>query len=163
MKVQEGSVIKHLNFRICQYTIDFSIDQTEHTMELINEWFPTVKFRKVDTPFRTDSSYEKELLAVISLTWHALHKEEIEYHGEVGHTLRRIQHIALVSRIGLCYATCCLSTQTVAPTLPGFQGINRCVQYLASHPHKKYFICLILMMDQMSSGLHGVEIKLNTT
>ena len=27
----------------------------------------------------------------------------------------------------------------MAPTLPGFQGINRCVQYLASHPHKPIF------------------------
>ena len=27
----------------------------------------------------------------------------------------------------------------MAPTLPGFQGIKRCVQYLASHPHKPIF------------------------
>ena len=32
-----------------------------------------------------------------------------------------------------------LYTQTVAPTLPGLQGIKRCVQYLASHPHKPIF------------------------
>ena len=37
------------------------------------------------------------------------------------------------------YATCRLGTQTVAPTLPGFQGIKRCVQYMASHPHKPIF------------------------
>ena len=49
------------------------------------------------------------------------------------------QVIALMSRIYLCYATCRLATQTVAPTLPGFQGIKRCVQYLASHPHKPIF------------------------
>ena len=41
-----------------------------------------------------------------------------------------------MSRIDLCYATCSQDTQTVAPTLPGFQGIKRCVQYLASHTHK---------------------------
>ena len=39
----------------------------------------------------------------------------------------------------LFYATCRLETQTVAPTLSGFQGIKRCVQYLASHPHKPIF------------------------
>ena len=27
----------------------------------------------------------------------------------------------------------------MALTLPGFQGIKRCVQYLASHPHKSIF------------------------
>ena len=68
-----------------------------------------------------------------------------------------------MSRIDLCYETCSIATQTVAPTLPYFQGIKRCVQYLASHPHKTIFILLIIMMDQMSSGLHRVEIKLNTT
>ena len=36
----------------------------------------------------------------------------------------------------LCYATYRLATQTVEPNLPSFQGIKRCVQYLASHPHK---------------------------
>ena len=27
----------------------------------------------------------------------------------------------------------------MAPTLPGFQGFNGCVQYLDSHPHKSIF------------------------
>ena len=63
----------------------------------------------------------------------------MEYNGKFGHTLGRIHHIDLISRIDLCYATCCLATQTVAPILPGFQGIKRCVQYLASNPHKPIF------------------------
>ena len=108
-------------------------------MELVNEWFPTGKFRNVDTSFRTDSSYEKELLDALPLTGHALQKAEMEYHGKCVHTLGRIQHIGLMSRIDLCYATYRLATQTVAPTLPEFQGIKRCVQYLASHPHKPIF------------------------
>ena len=58
IKVQEGSVLKYLNFRICQSLLNFSIDQTDHIMELVNEWFPNGKFRNVDTPFRTDSLYE---------------------------------------------------------------------------------------------------------
>ena len=63
----------------------------------------------------------------------------MEYHGKFGHTIGRIQHIALMSRIYLYYVTCRLETQTVAHTLPGFQGIKRCVKYLASHPHKPIF------------------------
>ena len=38
--------------------------------------------------------------------------------------------------IDIFYATCHLETQTMAHALTGFQGIKRCVQYLASHPHK---------------------------
>ena len=49
------------------------------------------------------------------------------------------------------------------PNLPSFQCIKLYVQYLASQPHKPMFILLILMMDQISSDLNGVGIKLNTT
>ena len=59
MKVQEGSIIKNKNSRIFQCPLGFSVDHTDHIMELINEWFPTRKFRRVDTIFRTDSTYEK--------------------------------------------------------------------------------------------------------
>ena len=58
---------------------------------------------------------------------------------EIGHTLRRIEHIALMIRIGICCIICCIETQTVAPILPVFQGIKHFVQYLASHPHKLIF------------------------
>ena len=44
-----------------------------------------------------------------------------------------------MSRIDICYETCHIDTQTVAPTLPGFQGTKQCVQYLASRPHKPIF------------------------
>ena len=59
VKLQQVSVLKYLNFRIFQYPLGFSVDQTDHIMELVNEWFPTVNFRKVDTHFRIDSAYEK--------------------------------------------------------------------------------------------------------
>ena len=32
-----------------------------------------------------------------------------------------------------------METQTVAPTIPGFQGIKCCIKYLSSHPHKPIF------------------------
>ena len=85
------------------------------------------------------------------------------YHGKFVHTLGRIQHIALMSRIEISYKTCHLETQTVAPTIPGFQGIKRCVQYMDSNSHKPCFILLIPMMDQISPDLHGVVINFKTT
>ena len=63
----------------------------------------------------------------------------MEYHVKFVHTIGRIPHIALMSRVDICYPTCCLSTKTVAPTLPYLQGIKTCAQYLASHPHKPIF------------------------
>ena len=78
-------------------------------------------------------------MAVLPLTGNALHKEEMEYHGKFGHALGRIKHIALMSRIEFFYATCHLSTQTVANTLPGSQGTKCCVKFMASHPHKPIF------------------------
>ena len=163
MKAKEIYVLKYLNFRMFQSPFGFIFDNTDYIMELVNEWFPTGKFRNVDTTFRTDSTYEKELMAALSLIIHTFYKSEMEYHRKFGHTLGRIQHISLMRRIVICYSTCCLATQNVAPTLPGFQGIKHCFQYLASHPHRPIFTLLIIMMDQISSGLHGVGIKLKNT
>ena len=59
MKLQEGYVLKYLNFRICQSTIGLSVDNNDHTMELVKGFFPTGKFIKVYTYFRTYSTYEK--------------------------------------------------------------------------------------------------------
>ena len=77
MTVQEGSVLKCLNFRIYQSPLGFSVDQIDHIMEVVNEWFPTGTFRKVDTHFRTESIYEKYLMTALPLTENALHKAEI--------------------------------------------------------------------------------------
>ena len=77
MKVQEISVLKYLKFRIFQSPIGFSFDQTDNIMELVKECFPTGNLRKVDTPFRTDSAHERELMAVLPLTGNNLHKEKM--------------------------------------------------------------------------------------
>ena len=69
-----GSVIKYLNFRIVYYLLGFITDQTDHNMELVNEWFPDRKFRKFDTPVWTDSAYDKELTATVTLRVDALQK-----------------------------------------------------------------------------------------
>ena len=44
-----------------------------------------------------------------------------------------------MSRLGICYANYCIASQTVAPTLPFFQGTKHCAEYLASHPHRPIF------------------------
>ena len=81
---------------------------------------PNWRFGKVGTLFRKDSTYETELMAELQLMGNALHKAQMEYHGKFGYTLGRIQNIAPMSRIYICYTACSLKNQTVAPTIPGF-------------------------------------------
>ena len=45
----------------------------------------------------------------------------------------------MMNIIDICYTACRLGHQTIAPALPGFQGISRCLQYLYNHPHKTIF------------------------
>ena len=132
-------------------------------MELVNEWYPTGKFTIFDITFWTYSTHEKECMAALTLTGNDLRKAEMEHHGKFGHNLGWMQHIALMTRIDIFYTTCHMEIQTVSPTLNYFQGLKCCIKYLASHPHKPIFILLLLMMDQMSSDLHGEGIKLKTT
>ena len=108
-------------------------------MELVNEWFPTGKFRKVDRNVRKYYTYEKEPMDALPLTRNTLHKEETEYNGKFGHALGRIQNIALMSKIEICYTACYIATLTVAPTLHIFQIIKCCIQYMDSHHHKPIF------------------------
>ena len=63
-------------------------------------------------------------MAAIALTGNALSNSKMEYHGKCGHTLGRIQHIAIMIKLNICYENCHLETQTVAPTLNGFQYIK---------------------------------------
>ena len=49
----------YLNLRRFQSPLGLSVHQTDHIMELVNECSPTGKFRKVDTPFRKEYTYEK--------------------------------------------------------------------------------------------------------
>ena len=58
-KFQEGLVLKYLNFRILQSPLGLSVDRTDYITELVNEWFPTGKFIKVDTTFRIYFTNEK--------------------------------------------------------------------------------------------------------
>ena len=45
---------------------------------MVQKW----KFRKVDTTFSEDSTYEKELMAALPLTVLAINKLKVEYRGK---------------------------------------------------------------------------------
>ena len=77
-------------------------------------------------------------MAKVLLEVNSFHKEEMECHGKFVQNLGLIQHIYIISRIEICYTCCILLTLTVAPTLPGFLGLNRCIKYIANHPKILY-------------------------
>ena len=64
---------------------------------MVHNW----KFRKVDAPFCIYSTYENHLMASLTLIGNTLLKSEMEYNGKFGHTLGRIQHIYIMSRIDI--------------------------------------------------------------
>ena len=101
-------------------------------------------------------------MAALPLTGTALHKAEMEYHGKFGHTIGSIQHTNLISRIDMF-------TQPVVyqPKLWHLRFLISKVSiyvfniWLVTHINQ-YFFLLILMMDQMSSDLHGMGINLKS-
>ena len=87
----------------------------------------------------------------------------MEYHGKYVYSLGRIQKIEIIIRTHICYTDCRFLTQTVAYTLPGFQCLRICMQYLATRPHKSIFSLLVYIKDQILSDLYGVRIRFKTT
>ena len=78
-------------------------------------------------------------MAAFPLAGNPLCKVEMEYHGKPGHNIGRIHHISLMRRIDICYIDFHMATQNVEPTLTGFKGLNICIKYLDSQPHKPIF------------------------
>ena len=50
-------------------------------MEIVNKWFLTRQFRKFDTNFKKDSTYENWFVAALPLTINDLRKSVMEDHG----------------------------------------------------------------------------------
>ena len=82
-------------------------------------------------------------MSALPLKVNTLRNAEMEYHGKFRQTLGRIHPIDIMSSIGICYTVFCMETETVAPTLTALQGLKRCIQYLAIHPHKTIFFYYI--------------------
>ena len=102
-------------------------------------------------------------MAALPLRGNALHNTEIEYEGKFRLALGRIQQIDLMSRIDifiqpdvwkpkLCHLLFLVSK------VPS-DVFNICLVTLINPS----FVILTIIMDQMSSELHGVVIKLYTT
>ena len=100
--VKEGHVLTYLNIRIVQTDQGLSIDQTHHIRtNILDVWFPpgTVeRLKSADTPYRTDSDYERALNEQLPATGEELAKLEKQHKGSylshIGSFLH-VQHVTL--------------------------------------------------------------------
>ena len=80
---QEGNILKYLNIQIVQTDQGISIDQTHQIKtKILDHWFPpdTVKrLKSADTPYRTDSDYERDLNEQLPATGEEPAKLEKQY------------------------------------------------------------------------------------
>ena len=89
-------------------------------------------------PFRTDyrvSAYYKELVSSSTLTGEALCKTKKIHQRNCGHALGCTQHISNMSRIYIYYMACRLGIKMLVPTIPGFQCLKRCIQFISTYSH----------------------------
>ena len=154
-------MIKYLNFWIYQYPLGFSIDKTDHIMELVYEWLLNRKFKIFDTPFQKYSTYEKRLIDAFALAVNSLQKAEIEYTGKFGHTIGQINNIYIMRRIEN-FNTDCRLKKTVASTLPFLKVSRDTYNIFLQTLINRYSNLKMYMKGQMSPDLHGFYIKLKT-
>ena len=84
----------------------------------------------------------------------------MEYHGKFGHTIGRIQHIALMSIIGICYTVWRLKKKLRHRFFLVSKVSSAVFNIWLVTLINPYFILLLVMMTQMLSELHGAGIKL---
>ena len=60
----------------------------------------------------------------LTLIRNTLCKAKMEYHGKFGHTIFRVHHIDIMSRIDIVYTAFRLGNHTMATTVTGFQGLK---------------------------------------
>ena len=89
-------------------------------------------------------------MSAVLLTKNDHYKSEMGYHDYFQHTLGWIYKNFYLDKIEICYTACHMINRSVSPTIPGFQGLKRCIQHMTSHPNKPIFILQVIIIDQIS-------------
>lgn len=67
--VQEGDEISFLNYRIIQSVHGISVDQTQHIIDMVNDFLPPdVKVKATNTPLRSDKQFNEEVFLSVPAT-----------------------------------------------------------------------------------------------
>ena len=136
---QTGTVLKYLNLRIIQTDYGISYDETQHIKStIVDKFFPpnmTERLKSADTPYRTDSEFEKALCETLPETAEELHKLEKDYDRTFHSIIGRFLHVQQVTRYDTGFAVTRYAKYASCPNKPAFEGLNRLARYLATHVH----------------------------
>ena len=133
---QEGPVLKYLNLRIIQSEAGISIDQTQHILDMVQPHYPkNSNFTKTDSPFRTDRSYESEIINAIPSTKEELALLEQQYGGSYLSLYGQLLHVSTLTRPQISNAMLRLGKFQSSPCKLAFDGLKRIFRYLATHPN----------------------------
>ena len=121
---QTGKVLKYLNVRIIQTDMGISIDQTQHIKtNVIEKFFPpnrTDRLKSANTPYRSDSEYERALSETLPARGQELTNLELLFGGSFHSLVGVLLHIQQVTRfeIGFAITRDCLSSPPVPTNQP---------------------------------------------
>ena len=136
---QTGTVLKYLNIRVIQTDMGISIDQTQHIKtNVVEKYFPpnrTERLKSADTPYRTDSEYEKALAETLPARGKELTDLEIQFGGAYHSLVGALLHVEQVTRFETGFAVTRLAQFASCPNAPAFHGLNRLIRFLATHLH----------------------------
>ena len=136
---QTGKVLKYLNVRIIQTDMGISIDQTQHIKtNVIEKFFPpnrTDRLKSANTPYRSDSEYERALSETLPARGQELTNLELLFGGSFHSLVGVLLHIQQVTRFEIGYAITRLSQFSSCPNEPAFHGLTRIARFLATHLH----------------------------
>ena len=121
--IQDGPLLKYLNIRIIQTEEGISIDQSKHIYDNITSKRFNIndeRFKTADTPFRTDSAYEKSLVETLPASHDELRELEKEFGGQYNAILGEILHVAMFARFNVAYSCSRYGQYNCAPSKPEF-------------------------------------------
>ena len=95
--------------------------------------------KTADTPYRTDSQYEKDLAEKLPATGAELAKLESEHGGKFNALIGQFLHVQQATRPDIGFPTAKLAQYNVAPNEPAFHGCKRIARYLVTHLHCPIF------------------------
>lgn len=140
---QDEMVMKYLSLRVIQSDQGISIDQTHHIKtSILDKWFPegmVERLKTADTPYPTDSQFEKELSQTLPATPEELSKLELEFGGQFNSLIGQFLHAAQGTRFDLGFSCSRMAQWNSAPNRPAFIELKRMARYLATHPHCPIF------------------------
>ena len=120
-----------------------SYNQTHHIRtSVVDVWLPpttTERIKGADTPYRTDSQFEKDLSEQLPASQQELLVLEKDYGGKYSALIGQFLHIEQVTRFDLGFAVSRLAQFNAAPNAAAFRGFKRVAQFLATHLHSPIF------------------------